>query len=71
MYLLVGLGNPGTKYRKNRHNVGHMAINMIVKKFMVFWWISPAGFENRSSIRFSFYHKNELFSDFNIIICCL
>ena len=33
MYLLVGLGNPGTKYRKNRHNVGHMAINMIVKKY--------------------------------------
>ena len=33
MYLLVGLGNPGTKYRKNRHNIGHMAINMIVKKY--------------------------------------
>ena len=32
MYLLVGLGNPGSKYKKNRHNVGHMTIDMIVKK---------------------------------------
>ena len=33
MYLLVGLGNPGSKYKKNRHNVGHMTIDMIVKKY--------------------------------------
>lgn len=33
MYLLVGLGNPGLKYKKNRHNVGHMAIDMISKKY--------------------------------------
>ena len=32
MYLLVGLGNPGSKYKRNRHNVGHMTIDMIVKK---------------------------------------
>ena len=32
MYLLVGLGNPGSKYKKNRHNVGHMTIDIIVKK---------------------------------------
>ena len=32
MYLLVGLGNPGLKYKKNRHNVGHMTVDMIIKK---------------------------------------
>jgi PTH1 family peptidyl-tRNA hydrolase len=29
MHLLVGLGNPGDKYRHNRHNVGFMAIDAI------------------------------------------
>lgn len=29
MYLLVGLGNPGDKYAKNRHNIGFMAIDEI------------------------------------------
>ena len=33
MYLLIGLGNPGSKYKRNRHNVGHMTIDMIVKKY--------------------------------------
>lgn len=29
MYLLVGLGNSGTRYRGNRHNAGFMAIDAI------------------------------------------
>ena len=33
MYLLIGLGNPGSKYKKNRHNIGHMTVDMIAKKY--------------------------------------
>ena len=32
MLLLVGLGNPGQKYAKNRHNIGFMAVDDIVHR---------------------------------------
>jgi len=32
MILLVGLGNPGGKYAKNRHNIGFMALDTIVRR---------------------------------------
>ncbi|MBC8339235.1 MAG: aminoacyl-tRNA hydrolase [Rhodospirillales bacterium] len=33
MLLLVGLGNPGSEYAKNRHNIGFMAIDVIAERF--------------------------------------
>ena len=33
MLLVVGLGNPGTKYDATRHNVGFRFIDLIAKKF--------------------------------------
>ena len=33
MWLWVGLGNPGAKYEKNRHNIGFMAIDQIADDY--------------------------------------
>lgn len=32
MWLFVGLGNPGQKYAGNRHNIGFMAVDEIVRR---------------------------------------
>ena len=32
MFLVVGLGNPGQAYEKNRHNIGFMAVDEIVRR---------------------------------------
>lgn len=37
MLIIAGLGNPGAKYEKNRHNIGFMAIDAIADK----WRFAP------------------------------
>lgn len=32
MRLVVGLGNPGSRYARNRHNIGFMAVEAIARK---------------------------------------
>ena len=32
MFLLVGLGNPGPKYAHNRHNIGFVAVDEVVRR---------------------------------------
>ena len=38
MRLLVGLGNPGTRYAGNRHNIGFMAVEAIARRHGVGPW---------------------------------
>jgi peptidyl-tRNA hydrolase, PTH1 family len=41
MRLVAGLGNPGARYARNRHNIGFMAVAAIARKH------NAAGFRNR------------------------
>jgi peptidyl-tRNA hydrolase, PTH1 family len=38
MLLFVGLGNPGAKYAGNRHNIGFMAVDEIVRRHSFSAW---------------------------------
>lgn len=38
MLLLAGLGNPGPKYEKNRHNIGFMVVDEIVRRHSFGAW---------------------------------
>jgi PTH1 family peptidyl-tRNA hydrolase len=35
MILIVGLGNPGRKYEKSRHNLGFMCISYLARKYSI------------------------------------
>jgi PTH1 family peptidyl-tRNA hydrolase len=38
MLLIVGLGNPGSRYVGNRHNVGFMAVDAIARRYGIAPW---------------------------------
>lgn len=38
MFLLVGLGNPGSQYALTRHNIGFLAVDMFAKSLNVTNW---------------------------------
>jgi peptidyl-tRNA hydrolase, PTH1 family len=38
MHLLVGLGNPGTRYAGNRHNIGFMTVEEIARRHGIQPW---------------------------------
>src|ERR1700677_4557406 len=38
MRLLVGLGNPGEKYARNRHNIGFMVVDAIARRHGIGPW---------------------------------
>ena len=33
MFSIIGLGNPGKKYSKTRHNIGYLVLDEIIKTF--------------------------------------
>lgn len=35
MYIIVGLGNPGDKYAKTRHNVGFNVVDLLAKEYSI------------------------------------
>lgn len=43
MFLLIGLGNPGTRYAQNRHNAGFMVADEIAREYGFSAWSTRFG----------------------------
>ncbi|HLL24352.1 MAG TPA: aminoacyl-tRNA hydrolase [Kofleriaceae bacterium] len=49
-WLVVGLGNPGAKYARNRHNIGFMVVDELARKHGLPTWSTKLGGEATSGI---------------------
>src|SRR5690625_1506900 len=58
MKCIVGLGNPGRKYRKTRHNIGFMVIDELIKRQN--WSLNQT--------KFNATYSNEFFNHDNIVL---
>src|SRR5689334_24101719 len=43
MWLVVGLGNPGSKYENNRHNIGFMVVDALARAHNLSAWADKLG----------------------------
>jgi len=50
MWLVVGLGNPGSKYERNRHNIGFRVVDELVSKHGLPAWKGGKGGEMTSGL---------------------
>jgi PTH1 family peptidyl-tRNA hydrolase len=50
MWLVVGLGNPGGKYERNRHNIGFMVVDELARKHDLPAWAHKLGGETTAGI---------------------
>lgn len=50
MWLVVGLGNPGAKYARNRHNIGFQVIDELVAKHGLPAWKAGKGGETTAGV---------------------
>src|SRR5699024_12495360 len=48
MKCIVGLGNPGRKYKKTRHNIGFMVIDELLKRR--FWKLTKSKFNGKYAL---------------------
>ncbi len=50
MWLVVGLGNPGPKYERNRHNIGFRVVDELARKHGLPAWKTAKGGETTTGI---------------------
>jgi PTH1 family peptidyl-tRNA hydrolase len=50
MWLVVGLGNPGAKYERNRHNIGFRVVDELARKHALPAWSNKLGGDVTSGV---------------------